>query len=129
MVPVVSISTMFLDFLVKSLKIFIIPVLYAYLECLGFCCCYITSEEQLHIQYPCASCRYKGWFHAIHRTWMIEGAKGAFRGSIPRVIWYVPASALTFMAVEFLREKFSRRLENEQEEVASISIDKKRIFK
>ncbi|KMS97786.1 hypothetical protein BVRB_5g123500 [Beta vulgaris subsp. vulgaris] len=93
---------------------------------------YVTTpldviKTRLQVQGP--DLRYKGWFHAIHRTWMIEGAKGAFRGSIPRVIWYVPASALTFMAVEFLREKFSRRLENEQEEVASISIDKKRIFK
>ncbi|KAH9609491.1 hypothetical protein KSS87_018704 [Heliosperma pusillum] len=68
---------------------------------------------------------YKGWFHAIHRMWMIEGPKGMFRGSVPRVIWYVPASALTFMAVEFLRERFNGVVENEHEEVASISIDSK----
>ncbi|XP_021856361.2 uncharacterized protein [Spinacia oleracea] len=84
---------------------------------------YVTTpldviKTRLQVQGP--DLRYKGWFHAIHRTWMIEGAKGVFRGSIPRVIWYVPASALTFMAVEFLREKFNRGSELDEEEVASI---------
>ncbi|GJX97068.1 mitochondrial substrate carrier family protein E, partial [Tanacetum coccineum] len=50
--------------------------------------------------------RYNGWMDAFRRIWLIEGPKGLFRGSIPRVVWYVPASALTFMAVEFLRDHF-----------------------
>lgn len=71
--------------------------------------------------------RYKGWLDAVQRIWVSEGAKGMFRGSIPRIIWYVPASALTFMAVEFLRENFNGKLLNNSEiqEVASLSIDKK----
>ncbi|OVA02144.1 Mitochondrial substrate/solute carrier [Macleaya cordata] len=69
--------------------------------------------------------RYNGWFDAIRRIWMIEGPKGFFRGSVPRIIWYVPASALTFMAVEFLRENFGSGLDiNEVHEVANLSIDK-----
>lgn len=79
---------------------------------------YVTTpldviKTRLQVQGP--DLRYKGWFHAIHRTWVIEGTKGVFRGSIPRVIWYIPASALTFMAVEFLREKFNVGLKNEGE--------------
>ncbi|KAK9116467.1 hypothetical protein Sjap_015414 [Stephania japonica] len=52
--------------------------------------------------------RYNGWLDAICKVWRDEGAKGMFRGSVPRVIWYIPASALTFMAVEFLRDHFNR---------------------
>ncbi|KAM1377727.1 hypothetical protein ACFX2F_039286 [Malus domestica] len=49
-----------------------------------------------------------------------------FRGSIPRIAWYIPASALTFMAVEFLREHFNEGLSNENtREVASMSVEKK----
>ncbi|KAJ8452267.1 hypothetical protein Cgig2_006072 [Carnegiea gigantea] len=89
---------------------------------------YVTTpldviKTRLQVQGP--DLRYNGWFDAIRRTWIIEGPKGMFRGSVPRVIWYVPASALTFMAVEFLREKFNRGLENGEEEITSISIDKK----
>lgn len=63
---------------------------------------------------------------AVRRIWLAEGAKGMFRGSIPRITWYIPASALTFMTVEFLRENFSKRLNNDTiQEVASLSIDKK----
>ncbi|KAJ6887543.1 mitochondrial substrate carrier family protein E [Populus alba x Populus x berolinensis] len=49
--------------------------------------------------------RYNGWLDAIRRIWMMEGVKGLFRGSVPRITWYIPASALTFMAVEFLRDR------------------------
>lgn len=49
---------------------------------------------------------------------MVEGVKGMFRGSIPRITWYIPASALTFMAVEFLRDQFNERIEcNNKQEV------------
>lgn len=52
---------------------------------------------------------------------------GMFRGSIPRITWYIPASALTFMAVEFLRDHFNEKLENDDntQEIASLSIEKK----
>lgn len=74
----------------------------------------------------CGTFRYNGWLDAIHHVWTTEGAEGMFRGSIPRITWYVPASALTFMAVEFLREQFNERLSNEKvEEVALLSVDKR----
>lgn len=66
--------------------------------------------------------RYKGWLDAVTRIWMIEGGRGLFRGSVPRVIWYVPASALTFMAVEFLRDTFGTEVDSN--EVTNLSIDK-----
>ncbi|KAM1036152.1 hypothetical protein ACFX2A_040201 [Malus domestica] len=70
--------------------------------------------------------RYKGWLDAIRSVWRAEGAPGMFRGSIPRIAWYIPASALTFMAVEFLREHFNEGLSNENtREVASMSVEKK----
>ncbi|CAI9266839.1 unnamed protein product [Lactuca saligna] len=68
--------------------------------------------------------RYNGWMDAFHRIWLIEGAKGFFRGSIPRVIWYVPASALTFMAVEFLRDQFNERKTPNTDTVTSLILDK-----
>ncbi|KAF9624217.1 hypothetical protein IFM89_008155, partial [Coptis chinensis] len=46
---------------------------------------------------------------------------GLFRGSVPRIRWCIPASALTFMAVEFLRDHFNGVLH----EVANLSIEKK----
>lgn len=57
---------------------------------------------------------------------MTEGTKGMFRGSIPRITWYIPASALTFMAVEFLRDRFNEGLDhNDAQKVARLSVDKK----
>ena len=48
-----------------------------------------------------------------------------FRGSVPRITWYVPASALTFMAVEFLRDHFNEGLNNDDAEVARLSVGNK----
>ncbi|GAB4860876.1 hypothetical protein Ancab_036036 [Ancistrocladus abbreviatus] len=91
---------------------------------------YVTTPLDViktRLQVQGSNLRYNGWLDAIHRTWMIEGVKGMFRGSIPRILWYVPASALTFMAVEFLRDNFNKELENDnREEVASLSVDKKK---
>lgn len=57
---------------------------------------------------------------------MTEGIKGMFRGSVPRIAWYIPASALTFMAVEFLRDHFNDGQNNDNsQKVANLSIDKK----
>lgn len=68
--------------------------------------------------------RYNGWMDAFRRIWLIEGAKGFFRGSIPRVIWYVPASALTFMVVEFLRDQFNETKTPNTDTVTSLILDK-----
>ncbi|XP_031253696.1 mitochondrial substrate carrier family protein E [Pistacia vera] len=91
---------------------------------------YLTTPLDViktRMQVQGSTVRYKGWLDAVHRIWMIEGAKGMFRGSIPRITWYIPASALTFMAVEFLRDHFNQKLENDiTEEVATLSIEKKK---
>lgn len=55
--------------------------------------------------------------------WVYEGLNGMFKGSVPRIIWYVPASALTFMAVEFLRGHFNDKLDADVREVSSLSVD------
>lgn len=70
--------------------------------------------------------RYNGWFDAIRNVWMAEGTKGLFKGSVPRIAWYIPASALTFMAVESLRQHFNDGLNKANTQgVASLSVDKK----
>ncbi|KAJ0974021.1 hypothetical protein J5N97_015986 [Dioscorea zingiberensis] len=66
---------------------------------------------------------YNGWSDALRKTWMTEGLNGLFKGSIPRVIWYIPASALTFMAVEFLREHFNEKTDDDVHEITSLSLD------
>ncbi|KAK8657734.1 hypothetical protein V6N13_035957 [Hibiscus sabdariffa] len=61
----------------------------------------------------------------VSKIWKTEGPKGMFRGSVPRITWYIPASALTFMAVEFLRDQFNKKLEFDKvQEVSSLSIEK-----
>lgn len=67
--------------------------------------------------------RYNGWLDALQKIWSTEGRKGFFRGSVPRVIWYVPASACTFMAVEFLRENFNDEKQLDVHKVASLSVE------
>ena len=59
--------------------------------------------------------RYNGWLDAIKKTWDAEGVNGLFKGSVPRIIWYIPASAFTFMAVEFLREHFNEKADTDAE--------------
>ncbi|XP_071721970.1 uncharacterized protein [Rutidosis leptorrhynchoides] len=91
---------------------------------------YLTTPFDViktRMQVQGSTVRYKSWFDAIHKIWKTEGAKGMFRGSIPRVTWYIPASALTFTAVEFLREHFNDNIG--VEEVTSISIERKRSLK
>jgi hypothetical protein len=71
--------------------------------------------------------RYNGWFDAIRNVWMAEGTNRLFKGSVSRIAWYIPASALTFRVVEFLREHFNDGLNNaKMPEVTSLSIDQKR---
>jgi len=48
---------------------------------------------------------------------------GLFKGSVPRIIWYIPASAFTFKAVEFLRDHFNNKVDIDASELATLSID------
>lgn len=90
---------------------------------------YLTTPLDViktRLQVQGSTTRYNGWFDAIHNVWMAEGRNGLFKGSVPRIAWYIPASALTFMAVEFLRENFNDGLNKANiPEVASLSVDKK----
>ncbi|KAL3513053.1 hypothetical protein ACH5RR_025770 [Cinchona calisaya] len=89
---------------------------------------YLTTPLDIvktRLQVQGTTLRYNGWLDVVHQTWSTEGIRGMFRGSIPRIMWYVPASAVTFMAVEFLREHFNERVKDDKvKEVASLSIDK-----
>lgn len=90
---------------------------------------YLTTPLDVvktRLQIQGSTLRYNGWLDAIRSIWMVEGAHGMFRGSIPRITWYIPASALTFMAVEFLRDRFNEGLSNpNSQDVASMSVEKK----
>lgn len=89
---------------------------------------YLTTPLDVvktRLQVQGTTLRYNGWLDVVQKTWSTEGIRGIFRGSIPRIMWYVPASALTFMAVEFLREHFNDGVNDDKlKEVASLSIDK-----
>lgn len=94
---------------------------------LGNTSCYVERYDIIRdfFIYPSSAllmwvARYSGWLDAVQKIWMTEGVRGMFRGSIPRITWYIPASALTFMAVEFLREHFNEELDND---VASLSVE------
>ncbi|KAG6635586.1 mitochondrial substrate carrier family protein E isoform X2 [Carya illinoinensis] len=90
---------------------------------------YLTTPLDViktRLQVQGSTARYNGWFDAIQTVWMTEGIKGMFRGSVPRIAWYIPASALTFMAVEFLRDHFNDGQNNDNsQKAANLSIDKK----
>ncbi|KAE8730888.1 mitochondrial substrate carrier family protein E-like isoform X2 [Hibiscus syriacus] len=93
---------------------------------------YLTTPLDViktRLQVQGSSSSYNGWLDAMSKIWKTEGPKGMFRGSVPRITWYIPASALTFMAVEFLRVQFNEKLENDKvQEVRSFSIDKPSSF-
>ncbi|KDP31344.1 hypothetical protein JCGZ_11720 [Jatropha curcas] len=90
---------------------------------------YLTTPLDViktRLQVQGSTVRYNGWLDAMQRIWKIEGAKGMFRGSIPRITWYIPASALTFMAVEFLRDQFNRKIDSDKkQEVTRLTLEKK----
>lgn len=80
---------------------------------------YLTTPLDVvktRLQVQGATTRYKGWLDVLYKVWHAEGVKGMFRGGVPRITWYIPASALTFMVVEFLRD---------HHKLTSVSIDKK----
>ncbi|EOY22067.1 hypothetical protein SCA6_004082 [Theobroma cacao] len=89
---------------------------------------YLTTPLDViktRLQVQGSSASYNGWLDAMGKIWKTEGVKGMFRGSIPRITWYIPASALTFMAVEFLRDHFNEKLNNGNlQDVTSLSIEK-----
>ncbi|XP_027901914.1 mitochondrial substrate carrier family protein E [Vigna unguiculata] len=90
---------------------------------------YLTTPLDVvktRLQVQGSTLRYTGWLDAMCSIWAAEGTKGIFRGSIPRIAWYIPASALTFMAVEFLRDHFNERVPNDKlRDVPRLSVDKK----
>lgn len=91
---------------------------------------YLTTPLDViktRLQVQGTATRYSSWLDAVYRIWLAEGAKGMFRGSIPRITWYIPASALTFMTVEFLRQNFGQKFNGKSnfKEISSISIEKK----
>ncbi|XP_051115782.1 uncharacterized protein LOC127240950 [Andrographis paniculata] len=80
---------------------------------------YLTTPLDVvktRLQVQGTATRYNGWIDALSKIWLGEGIPGMFKGAVPRIMWYVPASALTFMAVEFLRE---------HDRATRISLDKK----
>lgn len=64
--------------------------------------------------------QYNGWRDAVRSIWMYEGFFGFWKGSLPRVMWYVPASAVTFMAWQALRNTF---IKPGIEQTASVSME------
>ncbi|XP_020191761.1 uncharacterized protein [Aegilops tauschii subsp. strangulata] len=79
---------------------------------------YLTTPLDViktRLQVQGSTTRYDGWLDAIKKTWGAEGVNGLFKGSVPRIIWYIPASAFTFMAVEFLREHFNEKTDTDAE--------------
>ncbi|WOL16977.1 mitochondrial substrate carrier family protein E [Canna indica] len=88
---------------------------------------YLTTPMDViktRLQVQGSTIRYKGWLDALKRIWLAEGFSGLFKGSVPRIMWYVPASALTFMAVEFLRDNFNEELDDDVPEVTNLSLDR-----
>ncbi|CAH8301121.1 unnamed protein product [Eruca vesicaria subsp. sativa] len=88
---------------------------------------YLTTPLDVvktRLQVQGTTIKYKGWLDAVGQILRKEGPEGFFRGSVPRVMWYIPASALTFMAVEFLRENF--REKDNKNVVSNLSIERKR---
>ncbi|CAM6037080.1 unnamed protein product [Sphagnum compactum] len=73
------------------------------------------------LQVQGSAARYKGWIDALQTVWREEGTKGLFRGALPRVLWFVPASAVSFMAVEWLRKEFNPLSVNSQPVLPSSS--------
>lgn len=53
--------------------------------------------------------RYKGWRDAVGSIWKNDGFMGFWKGSLPRVVWYLPASAVTFTAWQVMRNVFIKQ--------------------
>lgn len=87
---------------------------------------YLTTPLDViktRLQVQGSTIRYNGWLDALTSIRKTEGLNGMFKGSVPRIMWYIPASALTFMAVEFLRDNFNDKRESDIHEITSLSID------
>ncbi|MCO5571792.1 hypothetical protein L7F22_025540 [Adiantum nelumboides] len=57
--------------------------------------------------------RYKGWSDAMASIWKEDGFMGFWKGSLPRVIWYLPACAVTFMSWQAMRNVFIKKTNDE----------------
>ncbi|MCO5607385.1 hypothetical protein L7F22_061581 [Adiantum nelumboides] len=57
--------------------------------------------------------RYKGWGDAMATIWKEDGFMGFWKGSLPRVIWYLPACAVTFMSWQAMRNVFIKKTNDE----------------
>uniref|UniRef100_A0A0E0KAH3 Uncharacterized protein n=1 Tax=Oryza punctata TaxID=4537 RepID=A0A0E0KAH3_ORYPU len=89
---------------------------------------YLTTPLDViktRLQVQGSTTSYNGWLDAITKTWANEGMSGLFKGSIPRIIWYIPASAFTFMAVEFLRDHFNEKTDTDARELTGLTMDTK----
>ncbi|ONK76365.1 uncharacterized protein A4U43_C03F26930 [Asparagus officinalis] len=87
---------------------------------------YLTTPLDViktRLQVQGSAARYNGWLHALTSIWRTEGINGMFKGSIPRIMWYIPASALTFMAVEFLRDNLNGKHESDICEITNLSVE------
>lgn len=87
---------------------------------------YLTTPLDViktRLQVQGSTIRYKGWLDALTSIWKTEGLNGMFKGSVPRIMWYIPASALTFMAVEFLREQFNDKKLSNNHSITTLTID------
>ncbi|XP_062170359.1 uncharacterized protein LOC133876082 [Alnus glutinosa] len=50
------------------------------------------DDIKTRLQIQGSTTRYNGWFDAIRNVWMAEGTNKLFKGSVPRIAWYIPAS-------------------------------------
>ncbi|WRX17368.1 Mitochondrial substrate/solute carrier - like 10 [Theobroma cacao] len=83
-----------------------------------------SDVTKTRLQAQGSSTRYNGWLDAMRKIWTSEGVKGMFRGIIPRITWYIPASVLN-MVVEFLRDHFNTEPGNgNMQDSTSLSIVK-----
>ncbi|KAF8097595.1 hypothetical protein N665_0285s0026 [Sinapis alba] len=74
---------------------------------------YLTTPLDVlktRLQVQGTTIKYKGWLDEVGQIWRKEGPEFFFRGSVPMVMWYLPASALTFMAVESLERVSERKV-------------------
>ncbi|KAH7298441.1 hypothetical protein KP509_25G043400 [Ceratopteris richardii] len=72
------------------------------------------------LQVQGSSKRYKGWCDAMTSIWKDDGFMGFWKGSLPRVIWYLPACAVTFMSWQALRNVFIKRTTDQEMNSSSL---------
>ncbi|KAF2282332.1 hypothetical protein GH714_043861 [Hevea brasiliensis] len=89
---------------------------------------YLTTPLDViktRLQVQGSTVRYKGWLDAMQRIWMVEGVKGMFRGSIPRITWYIQPLHLLSWLWNFSGTTIERMDGDKKHEVANLSIERK----